>query len=117
MSPGYRPSTTDRITSSGARSRFVTIAASWSLSPKRISATLTVSFSLMIGIAFHSQELQDRVADVEIPRAIVEIVGRQQKLGGVKAMLPKAGVVRVHEVRLPNGRRRLQGWQDRSDAY
>ena len=50
----YRPSTLVKSTRSGACNRFVTIAARWSLSPKRISATLTVSFSLMIGRQPHS---------------------------------------------------------------
>jgi hypothetical protein len=38
-----------RITSASASIRFVTSAPSVSLSPKRISSTTTVSFSLMTG--------------------------------------------------------------------
>ena len=53
----YRPSTLVSSTRSGACKRFVTIAARWSLSPKRISATLTVSFSLMMGKTPHSKQV------------------------------------------------------------
>ena len=45
----YRPSTSERITSRSASTRCATIPARLSLSPKRISSTATVSFSLMIG--------------------------------------------------------------------
>ncbi len=50
-SPSYRPSTSDSSTSRSARTRCATSAASRSLSPNRISAVATVSFSLTIGIA------------------------------------------------------------------
>ena len=45
-----RPSTSDRMTSRSASTRCDTCPASESLSPRRISSTETVSFSLMIGI-------------------------------------------------------------------
>ena len=45
----YRPCWSVRISSASASIRLVTSAPSVSLSPKRISAVTTVSFSLMIG--------------------------------------------------------------------
>ena len=64
------------------------MAASRSLSPNVVcsSSTLTVSFSLMIGTAPNSKQRQDRVAGVEVARAMVEVVGGQQDLGGVAAV-------------------------------
>ena len=53
----YKPSTFVSKISSGACSKFATIAASWSLSPNLISAMLTVSFSLMIGSAEYSNNV------------------------------------------------------------
>ena len=51
------PSTTLSRISNGACNRFVTIAARWSLSPNLISATLTVSFSLITGTQPHSKSV------------------------------------------------------------
>ena len=59
-------------------SRFVTIAASWSLSPNLISSTLIVSFSLMIGTAPHSNSAVSVFAHVEIAGTAVEVFVGQQ---------------------------------------
>ncbi len=47
----YRPSMSDSMTSASALAICATCAARRSLSPKRISAVATVSFSLIIGTA------------------------------------------------------------------
>ena len=55
-SASYKPSTSDKITSSASCNKLVTSAAKRSLSPNVTisSSTATVSFSLMIGITPHS---------------------------------------------------------------
>ena len=49
---------TERMMSKGESRRLATIAASESLSPNAISSTLTVSFSLMIGMTLYSKRLR-----------------------------------------------------------
>ena len=55
--PSYRPSTSESRSSRSACTRWATSAASRSLSPKRISAVATVSFSLTIGSTPSSSSL------------------------------------------------------------
>ncbi len=52
----YRPFWSVRMSSASASIRLVTSAASVSLSPKRISSTTTVSFSLMTGIGAQPEQ-------------------------------------------------------------
>ena len=61
----------------------MTIAASWSLSPNLISATLIVSFSLMIGTASYSKSAA-ACSHVEVAGAAVEVLVGQQKLGACR---------------------------------
>ncbi len=57
------------------------------------------------------EELQDRVADIEVPRAVVQVVGRKQQLRGMAAVSPQAAVVGFDQVALPDRRHGLQGGQ------
>ena len=63
---------------------------------------LTVSFSLMIGTAPNSKQRENRVADVEIARAVIEIVGGQQHLGGVAAVGAQRAIVGFDQRGLPD---------------
>ncbi len=68
----------------------------------------------------HGAELeqrQNRVADVEISGAVVEIVGGEQQLGGVAAVGPQSAVVRLDQVALPDGGHGLQLGQSRPGAW
>jgi len=59
----------------------------------------------------HGPELEQRadgVADVEIAGAVVQVVGRQQQLGGVPAVGPQAAVVGLDQMALPDGSHGLQ---------
>ena len=54
----------------------------------------------------HGAELekrQQRVADVEIPRAVVEIIGDEQHLRGMMAVRAEIAVVGFDQGALPNG--------------
>jgi hypothetical protein len=55
----YSPSTSVRITSRSAATRFTTVAERLSLSPKRISSVATVSFSLTMGTTPSSSSLSN----------------------------------------------------------
>ena len=73
------------------------------MSPNLISATLTVSFSLMIGRQPHSNSVQDGVADVEVAGPAVEVAGGEQDLGGVDAVRREAFLVGPHQEALADG--------------
>ena len=91
-------------TSTSASIRFVTSAPSVSLSPKRISSVVTVSFSLMIGITSRRSSVTQRRARVEIAAAVGEVVVRQQDLRRVQ---PEAARTPIRTpARVPSGRRR-----------
>ena len=57
----------------------------------------------MIGTAPSSKQRQKRVADIEIARAVVEIVGDQEDLCRMMAVQPEIAVVRFDERALPDG--------------
>ncbi len=80
----------------------MTIAARWSLSPNLISATETVSFSLMIGSASYSNSVRIVLRDVEVAGAVVEVAGGQEDLRGVNAVRGEALLVELHQSRLPD---------------
>ena len=98
----YKPSTTLKITRSGAWSKLVTMAASRSLSPNLISSTLIVSFSLMIGTASALEQRVQRVTHVEVARPAVKILVGQEQLGGVPSVSAQAVVVGADQVGLAN---------------
>ena len=107
-SPVNSPSTFVSSTSSGAWSRLATIAARWSLSPNLISATETVSFSLMTGRQPYSNRVRIVLPGVQVADPAVEVAGGEQDLGGVDAVRGQALLVRLHEGRLADGGAGLQ---------
>jgi hypothetical protein len=84
------------------------MAASWSLSPKRISSTATASFSLMIGMAPRLEQRSEGVASVVGARAIGEICVREEHLRDGQAHRPEGVLVALHEQALPRGGGGLQ---------
>ena len=76
------------------------MAARRSLSPNLISSTLMVSFSLMIGTAFVFEQGVQRVPHVQVAGPAVEVLVREQELGGVAAVPAQALVVGPDQVRL-----------------
>ena len=80
----------DSSTSMSARTISATRAARRSLSPNRISAVATVSFSLITGMQPSAEQRRQRGAGVEVAAAIFGIVQRQQQLRRGHAAAPTA---------------------------
>ena len=76
-----RPAVSVSSTSTSARTMFATSAAMRSLSPNRISSSATVSFSLTIGITPSSSSRRERLACVQVLRAVHEVVRRDAAPG------------------------------------
>ena len=73
------------------------------MSPNLISLMETVSFSLTIGMTGIFEQRVERVADVEVARAVLEVVRGQQDLGGVAAVGLEGFVVGADESGLARG--------------
>jgi hypothetical protein len=73
-----RPSTSVSSTSRSASISEATRALRLSLSPTLISSTATVSFSLTIGSTPKREQGQQRVARVQVARAIADVLRGQQ---------------------------------------
>ena len=60
------------------------------------------------------QKPKDRVADVQVPRPVVEVLPREQNLGRAQVVLGEGLVPRQHQAGLARGRRGLKlgqgGW-------
>ena len=99
--------------SESSRTRFAltmvaTSAASESLSPKRISSTATVSFSLTTGTAPSDKQPLERVARVKERFAVPGVVTREQHLPDGHTVLGEERLVRLDEDDLTDRRRGLQ---------
>ena len=68
----------------------------------------TVSFSLMIGTAPSSSSVTIGIAGVQVACAIVQIIGREQDLGGVMAVGAQRRVRRLDQEALSDRRHGLQ---------
>ena len=84
-----------------------TRAASRSLSPKRISAVATVSFSLITGTAPSASSVLERRARVEVAAALLGVVGRQQDLRDGDAVPRQRLLIGMREADLAGGGRGL----------
>ena len=116
-SPSYSPSTSESSTNSGAdqvcdhRGQPIVVAEG---GLQFLDAHGVVLIDDRDRAEF--QQRQDRVADIEISRAMIEIVGDQQDLRGVAAMLAQRTVVGFDQRRLADRRDGLQMGQIRGPA-
>ena len=110
-SPSYSPSTSDSSTSASAPTRCATSAASRSLSPNRISAVATVSFSLTIGTA-PSARRRSRVRWALRCWVRRAMSSRGEQHLPDRAVVPgERGAPRVSQRELPDAGRGLLGGQ------
>ncbi len=109
--PGLRvktPSTSVRSTSSRARTRIATWAASVSLSPKVISSVAVTSFSLTTGTAPASNKRLQRMSCIDVRSTVGDVAGCEQYLSREQPLSFEGAFPCAVESRLAERRRRLQ---------
>src|SRR5688572_14622801 len=102
------PSTLDKKTTTSALTSGATIAASWSLSPKRSSSVATVSFSFDNRHRPRLEQGRKRAPGVVDARAIGQVRMSQEHLRRDQADAAERGLVAMHQHALAGSSRSLQ---------